>query len=107
CELLGMRKTRPELEKLRICIDYGAKEELLPLLRLKGIGRIRARILYNNRIRDLGDVKKAELLTLSQLIGKTLALDIKSQLGEELSEEKVKVRENKRKGQINLEDFSG
>lgn len=107
CELLGMRKTRPELEKLRICIDYGAKEELLPLLRLKGIGRIRARILYNNRIRDLGDVKKAELSTLSQLIGKTLALDIKSQLGEELSEEKVKVRENKRKGQINLEDFSG
>jgi helicase len=104
--LLSMRELKPELERIRIRINYGAKEELLPLLRLKGIGKIRARLLFSNKIKDLGDVKKADLAILSQLIGKALAVDVKSQLGENVSEEDVKVKENKRKGQINLGDFS-
>jgi helicase len=104
-EILGMRKEISELAKIRIRMDYGAKEELLPLLKLKGIGRVRARALFSNRIKDLGDVKACDLTTLSQIVGKAVALDIKSQLGEKLSPEEVKVKENKRKGQINLADF--
>jgi helicase len=94
-----------EIAKLRFRLKYGAREELIPLLQLKNIGRVRARMLFNNRIRDIADVKKIDLTTLSQLLGKQIALDIKKQVGQDLSDEKMKVRENKRKGQINLDDY--
>ncbi len=90
-----------ELVKLRVRLEYGAKEELMPLLKLKGIGRVRGRKLFNNGIRTLGDVKKAELVTLGQLIGKNVAEDLKKQLGEKT----IEVKPNKRKGQIALEDY--
>ncbi len=104
--ILKFRKLINEIAKLRIRVDYGAKEELLPLLRLEQVGRVRARILYNNRIRDIGDVKKADMTTLSQLLGHKIALEVKKQVGQEFSEEKVKVKEHKRKGQVNIKDFS-
>ena len=38
-----------------------------------------------------------------QLLGKQIALDVKEQVGEDV--EKMKVKPNKRKGQISLEDY--
>jgi helicase len=104
-KLLKMHVLVKDLAKLRFRLRYGAREELIPLLQLKNIGRIRARKMFNNRIKDISDVKKADLTTLTQILGKNVALDIKKQVGQELSEEKVKTKENKRKGQINLEDY--
>jgi helicase len=102
-KLMGMQDVIKHIVKLRFRLKYGVKEELIPLLRLKGIGRVRARKLYNAGIRDLGDIKKADVTTLTQLIGKSISLDIKSQVGEDL--EKAIVPENKRKGQISLRDY--
>ena len=76
-----------EIRKLRTRLKYGAKEELLALLRLKNIGRIRARLLYKNNIKDLNDIKKIEFNKLSTLIGKKLAEDIKQQVGIKIQEE--------------------
>lgn len=104
-KLLKMHVLVKDLARLRFRLKYGAKEELIPLLQLKNIGRIRARKMFDNKIKDISDVKKVDLATLSQLLGKTVALDIKKQVGQELSEEKLKVPENKRKGQINLGDY--
>jgi len=104
-KLMKMHSLIKELAKLRYRLKYGAREELIPLLQLKNIGRVRARLLFNNRIKDISDVKKADLSTISQLIGKAVALDIKKQVGQDLSEENVVVKENKRKGQINLKDY--
>ena len=75
-----------EIVKLRFRLRYGVKEELLTLLRLKGIGRIRARMLYRNGIKDLGDAKKADVEILIRILGKQIALDVKRQLGEKLEE---------------------
>jgi hypothetical protein len=63
--------------------------------------------MFDNKIRDISDVKKVDLTTLTQLLGKQIALDVKKQVGQELSDERVKVKENKRKGQINLGDYDG
>jgi len=104
-KLLKMHVLMKDIAKLRFRLKYGAKEELIPLLQLKNIGRVRARKMFDNKIRDISDVKRIDLSTLAQLLGKTVALDIKKQVGQELSEEKVVVRENKRKGQINLDDY--
>ena len=91
--------------KLRFRLKYGAKEELIPLLQLKNIGRVRARKLFNAKIKDIADLKSSDLTTLSQLVGKSVALDLKKQVGQELSDEKIIVPENKRKGQKNLNDY--
>ena len=90
-----------EIIKLRLRMRYGVKEELLPLIRLENIGRVRARILFRNRIRDLKDLKSTDLSTLTKLLGEKTALSVKKQIGQELKE----IPENKRKGQISLKDW--
>ena len=88
-----------EISKLRVRVKYGIKEELLNLLKLKGIGRVRARKLVQNNLRDLGDLKKLDLTSLGQILGKAVAEDVKKQLGEEIVEE---ISSHKRKGQMSL-----
>ncbi len=90
-----------EISKLRMRMRYGAKEELIPLLRFEGIGRVRARVLFNNRIRDVGSVKSANLATLKHLIGEKIALSLKKQVGEDITE----VPSTRRRGQISLKKF--
>ena len=87
-----------EIRKLRLRVRYGVKEELLALIKLQGIGSVRARKLYAYGIKDLGDVKKADLTTLSQLLGKAVAESIQKQLGEEIKE----VPKGTRKGQTSI-----
>ncbi len=71
-----------ELDALRKRISYGIKNELLELIKIKGIGRVRARKLYNNGIMTLADLSKIPLNKLSSIdkIGPSLAKDIKLQL---------------------------
>jgi len=90
------------IKKTRFRIKNGVREELITLLKLKNIGRVRARKMFNNGIKDIGEVKKVSFETLAQLIGKKTAKDIKEQVGEKVD---VQVKENKRKGQISLNDF--
>ena len=104
-KLQGFRKVSNEILKIRVRVKSGAKEELLPLLKLKNVGRVRARKLYTNKIKDLGDVKKASITLLAELIGKNVALDVKKQVGQDLSNEKIVVKKNKRKGQVSLGDY--
>ena len=101
CKIMHYQSLIKEIVKLRLRLKYGVKEELLPLVRLENIGRVRARILFRNKLRDIKDVKSADLSTLAQLIGEKTALSIKKQLGQEQPE----VPENKRKGQISLRDW--
>ncbi|TKJ17618.1 hypothetical protein CEE44_03745 [Candidatus Woesearchaeota archaeon B3_Woes] len=104
-ELSRILKLQPiikEIKKLRFRLKHGAKEELIPLLKLKNIGRVRARKMFNNRIKNIADVKKVDLTKLAQLIGKTTAFKIKKEVGEEVPEE---IKPTKRKGQLSLNKF--
>lgn len=71
-----------ELGDLRNRIVYGIREDLLDLVRIKGIGRVRARILYKNGIKTLDDLRKIPVNKLAEIdkIGSTLADNIKSEL---------------------------
>ena len=73
-----------DISRLRFRLRHGAKEELLALLRLKNIGRIRARKLFHTGIKDLGAIRKAKIALLEKLLGKKLAKDIKEQVGEKI-----------------------
>ncbi|MFN3395935.1 MAG: DEAD/DEAH box helicase [Thermodesulfovibrionales bacterium] len=70
------------LSILRIRVLYGIKEELLQLVTLKGIGRIRARSLYNAGFKVLSDIRKASIRDLEKVpsIGRSIAEDIKRQV---------------------------
>ncbi|MDA1196477.1 MAG: helicase-related protein [Nanoarchaeota archaeon] len=102
-KLMSLPKLSSHMQKLRIRITNGVKEELIPLLKLKGIGRARGRKLHKNDIRTLGDIKKIEIMDLVQILGKAIALSVKKQVGQDF--DKLKIKENKRKGQISLKDF--
>ena len=71
-----------ELGNLRNRIVYGIREELLELVRIKGIGRVRARILYKHGIKNLDNLAKIPVNKLAEIdkIGSTLADNIKSEL---------------------------
>jgi len=99
--ILQFQHFNKEIVKLRLRIRYGVKEELLPLVRIPGIGRVRARKLFFNRIKDVGDVKDADLMKLSQILGHNVALNLKKEVGQEIKP----VPEGKRKGQISLGDY--
>jgi helicase len=105
-EIARITKSQPllkELAKARFRLKYGAKEELFPLLKLKSIGRTRARAMFRNKIRDIADVKKVDIIQLVQILGKKTAINVKKQVGIDLENEKVP--ERKRKGQISLKDY--
>ncbi len=99
--LLQLHNLRKDLQKLRVRVDYGVREELLTLLRLEGVGRVRSRRLFNAGLKDVGDVKKADISLLSQVVGAKTALRIKKQLGQEIKEIPI----GKRRGQVSLEKF--
>jgi helicase len=71
-----------ELGDLRNRIVYGIKEELLDLVRVKGIGRVRARILFKHGIKNLDDLRKIPVNKLAEIdkIGSTIADNIKAEL---------------------------
>ena len=96
--ILQYQYLNKEIVKLRLRLKYGVKEELLPLVKIKEIGRIRARKLYYNKIKDVGDVKKADFAKLAQILGSKVAENVKKQVGQEINE----VPAGKRKGQISL-----
>jgi helicase len=71
-----------ELENLRRRIVYGIQEELLELVKVKGIGRVRARTLFKHKIKTLDDLAKIPVNKLAEIdkIGLTLADNTKSEL---------------------------
>jgi helicase len=61
-------------------IRHGVKPELLQLCSIEGVGRVRARMLYNSGLRTVEDVAKAPLEKLMEIprIGRDLAYRIKN-----------------------------
>jgi helicase len=73
----------PHLSRLTVRIEKGVKPELLPLVALDGVGRARARVLFNSGFKTVDELKRAPLpkLTGLPLIGPKLAQKIKEQVG--------------------------
>ncbi len=81
--LLGREKMLPRILEIMERTEKGVKKELLPIVKLEGVGRVRGRILYNSGFKTVKDVRRAatgELVRLP-LIGLRLAKKIKEQVG--------------------------
>lgn len=79
--LLELNRHMPGLAKLRMRMKYGIREELLSLVQLKYIGRVRARLLFNKGIKTVNDLKKTGLQELAGLLPPKIALHVMQQIG--------------------------
>lgn len=66
--------------ELEICVAHGVRRELLPLIRLRGIGRVRARRLFTNGITDPDAVRAAGRTEVARILGPGIADQIFAQL---------------------------
>ncbi|MCW4022915.1 MAG: DEAD/DEAH box helicase [Candidatus Bathyarchaeota archaeon] len=97
-----------KLSRLTIRIEKGVKPELLSLVSLQGIGRARARVLFNSGIKTIDDVKAVPISKLVglPLIGAKVAQKLKKQVGSSLESHELKSIESKKpKKQRSLTDF--
>ncbi|MDQ3869365.1 MAG: DEAD/DEAH box helicase [Thermoproteota archaeon] len=81
-KLLNREDLLAEIYNLRSRIKYGVREELIPIVALEGIGRVRARALYDAGLTDtrkLAKVSNSKLAAISK-IGPTVAAKLKEQL---------------------------
>ena len=111
------KRFRPQagekLSKLLVRIRHGVKEELLDLVRLKGVGRSRARLLFDAGYHDRSQLAEADADDLARLphMGKALVSSILTQLGRpmgtsrEIMEEKEEVEVETEPRQSRLFDF--
>lgn len=67
-----LRTSTREITDVRVRIKYGIKEELLDLVRLQQIGRVRARMLYMNGIKSVAEVKENRE-KVEKILGKEVA----------------------------------
>ncbi|MBI4894393.1 MAG: DEAD/DEAH box helicase [Candidatus Aenigmarchaeota archaeon] len=79
--LLGHKSLLNEVRKLRVRLRYGIREELIPLVRLDQVGRLRARRLYRSGFKSLDDLRKATQESISKVVGPKVAASIKKQVG--------------------------
>ncbi len=64
-------------------VSKGIKRELMPIVALEGVGRVRGRIIFNSGFQTIEDLKHASLEELTNLpsVGPRLAKKIKEQVG--------------------------
>jgi helicase len=82
-KLMGKKEVLPLASELKERVAKGIKKELVPIVKLQGVGRIRGRIMFNAGFKMIEDIKHAPLEELINLplIGPRLAKKIKEQVG--------------------------
>jgi len=72
-----------QLYELQIRCTKGVKSELVPFVELDGVGRVRARSLFNAGFKNLDELKRASVTDLMNVptVGPSVAKKIKEQVG--------------------------
>ena len=73
----------PFLHNMRSRLRYGVRSDILELVSLKGVGRVRGRMLHSHNLVSLPDLYKVPIEELARIptIGTSIAESIKKQLG--------------------------
>jgi len=92
---LFSERENPLLIQLRTRVMYGINNDLIDLVSLKGVGRVKARLLYGKGYKTLEDIKKSQPRDLARIrgIGTVLATRILEQLGVDVGEVKDTLRD--------------
>ena len=71
-----------DIRKSRLRVKYGIREELMPFVKLKNIGRVKARKMFSAGIKTMAELRKVSPENLGKVVGPQTAKSIKVQLGE-------------------------
>lgn len=69
------------IREYETCMKNGIRRELLPLVRLRGIGRVRARRLFNHGITSPDEILRRGIAEITRILGKGIAEQIFQELG--------------------------
>jgi helicase len=103
-KLFNLKNFLNQLNQLSIRVKYGVKQELIPLTSLEGVGRIRARMLFNSGFKTLEELKKASIMDLIKVpsIGLKLSKKIKEQVGGKITAEELKLLKEEKESKQEL-----
>lgn len=107
-KLLGCGEALKPLLDLYVRMENGVRQELVPLVSLKGVGRVRARALFSAGITSLDALKRASpaQLALIPTIGPETVKAIKEQLGGKVTrEEWSMMKGTKGTRQLSMDDY--
>ena len=98
------KEAHAALEPMTRRISKGVRGELLEIAKLRNVGRVRARALFDHGLRTIESVRKAGLDDLAGIpgIGQALSIQIKRELGQE---REAAAKEAESSGQRALSDF--
>jgi helicase len=96
-----------QLTKLVVRVEKGVKPELLSLVKLEGVGRARARVLYNNNLKTIDDIKQVPIaqLTALPMFGPQLAKKIKEEIGALVKDEEWERIKKGKNAESSLDHF--
>jgi len=78
-KIISLQGHFSHLNKMRKRLKNGIKEELVMLCEIRGIGRIRARRLFNAGIKSIADMKKIDVKDLEKILSPKIAVSVKQQ----------------------------
>jgi len=107
-KLKGCGEALGPLRDLSIRIESGVKEELLQLISLRGVGRVRARALFTAGYRTIADLRRATPTELSRIatIGPETVKSIKDQVGGTITKEEAEAMRRRRGSrQLMIEEY--
>jgi helicase len=81
--VLGRKPIANSWNKLVLRVQHGVRAELLELVQLRGIGRVRARLLWQNKIKGIADIKRVPEDTLAKIVGVKIAKSLKEEITKE------------------------
>jgi helicase len=95
-----------KVQEYEICMKNGSRRELLPLIRLRGVGRVRARRLFNNRMTTPDEILEHGIDEVTKILGHGIAEQIFNQI---LRKKAAPVKDNcnSHPGQSTLSHFGG
>ncbi|MCJ7634647.1 DEAD/DEAH box helicase [Candidatus Bathyarchaeota archaeon] len=106
--LLDHRELLSKVLEVRERVNKGVKKELLPIVRLRGVGRVRGRMLFNAGLSSIKALKEAsvEEIAVVPTMGPSLAKSIKEQVGGLIkAEEWERLKSEKEWQQKSLSEF--
>ena len=78
--LLNHKNLLNNIRKTRLRVKYGISEELITLIKLKGIGRVKARRMYAAGIKKISDISKVPKDSLKKVLGPKTAEQVLKQV---------------------------
>jgi helicase len=89
------------ISEVELRMRHGIKRELIPLVKLKNIGRVRARRLFNNGITGPLKIKETGYDKLSAILGQKIAGQVLNQVEKEgIDERDDSGPDNRKKGEL-------